>query len=409
MDKLARNSMFVFALSMVTNVLTYAYQIAMGNLMTPSDYGTVNTMLSLSTVISVPSGMITALAVNLSARYQAKGERAALAAFVRKLICFAAFFAFVVMVAGGVFSGLAAHVLQVDNNGYILGVVAISAIGCITTALSGVLQGMQRFFAYSSVNIVSTLLRLVLGILFVLAGWKIAGALGAMMLAAVGASAFGMFALRDILGISAEKSIKLEYTVVRNYFLKSFFFQLFLLMMANGDVLLIKAFADNPADAGIYSSGSVIGKIALYLSNSVVVVLFPLVAEHSSKGGDTIPLLKKSLLLGGCTVFACSLGIVTIGKPMVDLLFGERYQQATGLLLPIAVYVVPVALLTILINYLMPLGRVRFFAVTMTIAYLIIFVVIAQWCSEVSQMLYVMGTVLFVTFFINTVYTLKNS
>ena len=307
------------------------------------------------------------------------------------------------------FSGLAAHVLQVDNNGYILGVVAISAIGCITTALSGVLQGMQRFFAYSSVNIVSTLLRLVLGILFVLAGWKIAGALGAMMLAAVGASAFGMFALRDILGISAEKSIKLEYTVVRNYFLKSFFFQLFLLMMANGDVLLIKAFADNPADAGIYSSGSVIGKIALYLSNSVVVVLFPLVAEHSSKGGDTIPLLKKSLLLGGCTVFACSLGIVTIGKPMVDLLFGERYQQATGLLLPIAVYVVPVALLTILINYLMPLGRVRFFAVTMTIAYLIIFVVIAQWCSEVSQMLYVMGTVLFVTFFINTVYTLKNS
>lgn len=70
MDKLARSSLFVFALSMITNVLTYAYQIAMGNLMSPADYGTINTMLSLSTLISIPSGMITALAANLSARYR---------------------------------------------------------------------------------------------------------------------------------------------------------------------------------------------------------------------------------------------------------------------------------------------------------------------------------------------------
>lgn len=406
MDKLARSSLFVFALSMITNVLTYAYQIAMGNLMSPADYGTINTMLSLSTLISIPSGMITALAANLSARYRAQQQDAALAAFTRQLIRFAALFALLVLAVGALASPLAAAVLQVDNTRYIQVVVLISAIGCITTALSGVLQGMQRFAAYSAVNITSTALRLLLGIAFALAGWRIGGALGALTLAAVGATLYGAFALRDVLRAPAEAGVRLDYHVIRNYFLRSFFFQAFLLLMANGDVLLIKAFAADPADAGIYSSGSVIGKIALYLSNSVVVVLLPLVAERSSKGGDTTPLFKKSLLLGGCTVFVCSAGIVTVGKPLINILFGEQYRQATELLLPIAVYVVPVALLTILINYLMPLGRVRFFTFTMTAAYLVIFVVIGLWCREVDQMLYVMGAALFAAFLANTTHIL---
>lgn len=405
MGKLARSSMFVFALSMVTNVLTYAYQIAMGNLMSPADYGTVNTMLSLSTLISIPSGMITALAANLSARYRAQQQDSALAAFTRQLVRFAALFALLVLVVGVLGSPLAAEVLQVESARYIQVVVLISAIGCITTALSGVLQGMQRFAAYSGVNITSTTLRLLLGVAFALAGWRIAGALGALTLAAVGATLYGAVALRDVLCAPAEEDVRLDYHVIRNYFLRSFFFQAFLLLMANGDVLLIKAFAADPADAGIYSSGSVIGKIALYISNSVVVLL-PLVAERSSKGGDTTPLFKKSLLLGGCTVFVCSAGIVTVGKPLINILFGESYRQASELLLPIAVYVVPVALLTILINYLMPLGRVRFFTVTMTGAYLVIFVVIGKWCREVDQMLYVMGGVLFMAFLVNTVHIL---
>lgn len=135
MDKLARSSLFVFALSMITNVLTYAYQIAMGNLMSPADYGTINTMLSLSTVISIPSGMITALAANLSARYRAQQQDAALAAFTRQLIRFAALFALLVLAVGALASPLAARLLQVDNTHYIQVVVLISAIGCITTAL----------------------------------------------------------------------------------------------------------------------------------------------------------------------------------------------------------------------------------------------------------------------------------
>ena len=38
-----RNSLVVFAITMIANVLSYLYQIVMGNMLTPADYGTVNT------------------------------------------------------------------------------------------------------------------------------------------------------------------------------------------------------------------------------------------------------------------------------------------------------------------------------------------------------------------------------
>ena len=40
-----RNSAIVFAISMLANVVTYLYQIVMGNLLSPADYGTINTLL----------------------------------------------------------------------------------------------------------------------------------------------------------------------------------------------------------------------------------------------------------------------------------------------------------------------------------------------------------------------------
>ena len=43
-EEFERNSLTVFAISMIANVLSYLYQIVMGNMLTPADYGTVNTM-----------------------------------------------------------------------------------------------------------------------------------------------------------------------------------------------------------------------------------------------------------------------------------------------------------------------------------------------------------------------------
>ena len=93
-----------------------------------------------------------------------------------------------------------------------------------------------------------------------------------------------------------------------------------------------------------------------------------------------------------------------VGRPMIGLLFGERYLAAIDLLLPISFYVVPVACLTILINYLMPLGRSGFFTVSMAAGYLLIFVLVSRFHHTVAQMLYIMGGGLLLVLAANLIY-----
>ena len=113
------------------------------------------------------------------------------------------------------------------------------------------------------------------------------------------------------------------------------------------------------------------------------------------------------MLLSGRSLWLamlCAVGMNVVGRPLIGLLFGERYLAAIDLLLPISFYVVPVACLTILINYLMPLGRSGFFAVSMTAGYLLIFVLVSRFHHTVAQMLYIMGGGLLLVLAANLIY-----
>ena len=121
-------------------------------------------------------------------------------------------------------------------------------------------------------------------------------------------------------------------------------------------------------------------------------------------GLQTDQLLKRAMLWGGGVAMLCAVGMNVVGRPLIGLLFGERYLAAIDLLLPISFYVVPVACLTILINYLMPLGRSGFFAVSMAAGYLLIFVLVSRFHHSVAQMLYIMGGGLLLVLAANLIY-----
>ena len=387
-----RNSAIVFAVSMLANVVTYLYQIVMGNLLSPADYGTINTLLSLSIVIGVPSGIISTLVATYTAKYQAVGKPELIGGFMHKMLRASVLLACVVFAAGAALSSIIANVLQIEETRYILATMVVVAFSCVAPVFSCTLQGVKRFVPYSINGVLNIAIRLLLSIPFVRMGFGIGGNLAAVILAAFATAAFCFWCARDLFFAPKIEQLHLDRTEIRRYFVSTFWFQLFLLLMANGDVLLIKTFAADPAEVGIYSSGSVIGKISLYLANAIVPVLLPMVAERQSTGHDTRQLLKRAMLWGGGVAMLCAVGMNVVGRPMI------------GLLLPISFYVVPVACLTILINYLMPLGRSGFFAVSMAAGYLLIFVLVSRFHHSVAQMLYIMGGGLLLVLAANLIY-----
>lgn len=83
--------------------------------------------------------------------------------------------------------------------------------------------------------------------------------------------------------------------------------------LTNGDILLVKAYFDD-TQAGLYSSASVIGKIAMYVSTAIVATLFPMVVEKHQKGESTEKLFWKAMLYGGGMAVICAVSMVLFGN-----------------------------------------------------------------------------------------------
>ena len=81
-----KNSLVVFSIMMIANLGNYLYQIIMGKLLTTESFGDLNTLLSLSMVMSVPAGILQLVATKYAASFSARDEAGKASGLLRKLI-----------------------------------------------------------------------------------------------------------------------------------------------------------------------------------------------------------------------------------------------------------------------------------------------------------------------------------
>lgn len=173
--------------------------------------------------------------------------------------------------------------------------------------------------------------------------------------------------------------------------------------MTNGDILHVKAYFDD-TQAGLYSSASVIGKIAHVCIYGDCGNTFPNGGGKHQKGESTEKLFWKAMLYGGGMAVICAVSMVLFGKLVISLLFGERYMQAIHILPAVCVYVVALTFITIMMNYLLAIDRVKVFGTVMVTA-LAAVIVLSVWFHEsVVQLMTMTGCVLLVAFVVNFLY-----
>ena len=104
-----------------------------------------------------------------------------------------------------------------------------------------------------------------------------------------------------------------------------------------------------------------------------------------------------------------SVALVLVGKPVLSLLFGERYAASAELLLPASCFMVPLTLVNLLMNYLTALGKGDFLLKTLWAGLFSIITLVTVFHSSTAQMLYLMGSVLFAVVVINFVVIFASS
>jgi len=408
--ELEKSSLLLFVLMMVANVCNYLFQLVMGRMMIPSDYGTLNTLLSVFTVFSVSSNLFSSVTAQETAYYHTLGHDDHVRLVTGKLLRLAIGLSLAILVIGTALSPWIASLLQIKDSLLVSLTMLLVALGGISPLFSGILQGFKRFTAFSFAGILSALPKLVFGILFVWLGWRTYGVLAALFVASVATLLFCLYQCRDFHFTKVDKRLQphFERRPFYGYFISVMIVQLLNALIANGDMLLVAAFSPTTNDTGIYASGMVIGKIGMYAATAVVTALFPLTAEASARNDDPRPLFCKAILYGGGIVLLYSLGLNLFGRSIIRIMFGESYMGVIPYLMPITLFVTASTLLIIEMNYLIALKRTACYTASVGVSCLFIVILVERFQPSVADMLLWMAVVLFVAFSINLVTILRN-
>lgn len=272
----------------------------------------------------------------------------------------------------------------------------------------GLLQGQMQFGLLAASYQAEMWVRLGVGLLLVLIGWAAHGAVLGLTLSIVATWFVADWGLRRLqitqaqpnAGIGPSLLSPAERQAIFAFALPVLIVETSLILINNSDVLIIKRFFDS-VDAGHYAALALIGRIVFFGTWSVVITMFPLVAQKHQRQEAHGHLLWTSLGM----VFGVSVAIVgaTILMPnlIIRILFGAEYLSIAPLLWLYAVATALFSLANVLINYHLALGNRTgtLFALTAGIVQVVSLIV---WHATLDQVVliqvYVMGA-LFLSLF----------
>lgn len=349
-------SALVLAGSVIVNLINYAFNVVIGRMLSPEEYGSVALFITLSMLITMPFGSIRILLTQRIATLFGEGRSDE----VRDLLRLSRRATWRIGLAGtGLFlacSPFLANFFDIPILPLLILSLIIPASLAYNLSLS-LAQGKQHFRELSLSNILVSASKLLGSIVLIAIGLGSAGVVSALVGSTVVAhlSLVSVPTLRSFFfskGIpalqkssarsSASKENPLQKITrhIPRYFPVAFAASILMALFGNIDIVLGKRVLD-AEEAGILSSVAILGRIITYGGSSIVTVLLPMTAAGSAATSaqpastkSANRLLFLSLFLVGSTGLACLLLFFFFPEPLVLLLFGKHYLSAAPFLAP---------------------------------------------------------------------------
>ena len=342
-----KNALIVFGLSMFANVMNALFQIISGNLLGTSDYGVINVVNSYVTYLGVFGGPIATMACCYTARLQSEKQR--VAGFIRWIIKYSLFIEIAISIVG-VIIALLLKPIEGDAFKTILFVVLLLPSNSFYVILLSIVQGMQKFTIHGVIGVVFYGLKMILGIILMVAGWGTFGVVLAMLISQLACVGICFWFLRENL-IGTVPKANYGYRDLLEFYGNIFLLQVFYFFYINGGEIIIFALFFENHMVGEYSAAAMLCKLLFYAVTPITTVLLPNVAEKKSQGVDTIKILRKAIFYVMILVGCFGIGLLVLGNKVLLILYGSQYVNA-GKYLPIAFgYTFSIIILSIMYSY----------------------------------------------------------
>lgn len=337
--------------SNTANALNYLYHFSTGRLLGPSGYGELVALISLLGLVSTIPGSLSLVVTKYVSAAKTDQEVTNLISFLKNKVFLLAVLFFILL---SLVSPAIASFLHINKAVYII-LIAISFLFSLPALLNrAVLQGLLKFKEMIVTILAENSSKLLISIILIFGGFGVGGTMLAFTLAAGLGWFLTDYYLKNYRKSNPKKPANLRSMTL--FVIPVIIQSIALTSLYSSDLILVKHFFSS-YEAGLYASLSTLGKIIFFATGPITAVMFPLVSQRQSKGGEFKKILQFSFLM--TTALAGFILIIYRLFPnfAIFLLYGSDYLKGADLLVWFGIFISFFTLSSLLINYNLSVGK----------------------------------------------------
>lgn len=339
--------------SVAANAMHYLFNLVMGRIMAPEQYGEVVLIITFITLIGTPFAAVRLALATRAAELSAQNLPGRIARIRHLALRFQWHAGLAVSLLYLMSLPLLARYFRMDM-GTLASLTPLLFLTAANASVSGMLQGLQDFVTLSAAQIITAVIKFLGGLALVMAGFAVYGVIGALVLGTIISYAYSSRRLARALSGAApdttEISVLAALRQLPPFFVPLLGITILMALFTGLDVMLAKHYLA-PDTAGAYSALSVLGRIILYGATAIVTVLLPHAAAERARSGSETAALRLALGLVGAVSAALAILFSAVPGFIVALLYGSHYLHIAGLLPLFSVAMLMSALSIVFIHF----------------------------------------------------------
>jgi|SRR6185369_16570811 len=357
----------------IANFFNLLFNIFMNKNLSVADYGTFLSVMSLIVFPGLVATAIIPVVVRFAGTYFAQNDFPRLRGLYFKIkkmllligVGFFIIFLLAIPTIGNFFHINDRNILFMTDF-----IIFFGVIGVINMAF---LQAKLAFAFQVFVNLLNAIIKLILSIAFVFAGFSVGGATMAMLIGGIAAYVVSFIPMKFIFDNKiSSPSISTKELLL--YGLPSSITLIGLTSFISSDILLVKHFF-NPHDAGLYGGLSLLSRIIFFVTYPIATVMFPLIVQKQSKNENFTNTFKLSLLIVLVPSVLLTIFYAVFTKFSISILLKPEYFVISPYVVPFALFICCYAVLSIVCNFFLSIKKTRIFIPVISGALLQIFLI----------------------------------
>jgi len=346
----------------IASALNYLFNIIMNRMLGTEAYGDFYSLTAIFLIVTLGATSVQAAITKYTAEFEATGDQNKTRILLRSYTRGLALVGVGVLILSAALALPVAHVLKLESPLFVIILGSSIAVTLYITLPYGLLQGQQKFLGLGAAAISTAMLRILAGVVMVLIGFGVYGALGAGTVGAVVVAVAASYYYRDMYRAPVEKVEDFHAYDTLKFMGPVVLASVLIILLTQIDAIMVKALFSRSM-AGRYSYAALAGKAVLFFPEGIAVVMFPRVNQLRVQGKPTRRVLVLSLVSATVMVGAVAAFYVIFPKFTMYVFAakkGQHMADAVALVGLFGIVMALFALVKLLALYHLALEKYRF-------------------------------------------------